>query len=100
MALISYSGAKAGSMTNVMRRLGTLFLALAVITVCPVVPASAISVELAKKCRDMAVKAHPPPIRLGNKAYAQAERDFFARCVAHNGNIENPDTSKNSDTGK
>jgi curli biogenesis system outer membrane secretion channel CsgG len=86
-------------MTNVARRLGTLFLALAVITACTAVPASAISLELAKKCRDMAVKAHPPPIRLGNKPYAQAERDFFALCVAHNGNVENPDASKNSDTG-
>jgi hypothetical protein len=37
-------GAKAGSMTNVACRLGTLFLALAVITACTAVPASAISV--------------------------------------------------------
>jgi hypothetical protein len=96
---LRYSGAKGASMTNVVRRLGSLLLVLLVIAVCSAVPASAISVELAKKCRDMAVKAHPPPIRLGNKAYAQAERDFFAQCVAKNGHVDNPDTSKNGDTG-
>jgi hypothetical protein len=96
---LRYSSAKGGSMTNVVRRLGSLLLVLPVIVVCSAGPASAISVELAKKCRDMAVKAHPPPIRLGNKAYAQAERDFFAQCVAKNGHVDNPDPSKNSDTG-
>jgi hypothetical protein len=86
-------------MTNVVRRLGSLLLVLPVIVVCSAVPASAISVELANKCRNMAVKAHPPPFPLGNKAYAQAERDFFAQCVAKNGRVDNPDTSKDSDTG-
>jgi hypothetical protein len=31
---------------------------------------------LAKKCREMAIEAHPPA-RAGTKPYAQAERDFF-----------------------
>jgi hypothetical protein len=96
---LRYSSAKGGSMTNIVARLGSLLLVLPVIVVCSAVPASAISVELAKKCRDVAVKAHPPPIRLGNKAYAQAERDLFAQCVAKNGRVDNPDTSKDSDTG-
>jgi hypothetical protein len=50
-------------------------------------PAVAISVELAKKCRDMAIKAHPPPSSLGGKAYAQAERSFFSECVSRNGQM-------------
>jgi hypothetical protein len=86
-------------MTNVVRRLGSLLLVLPVVVVCSAVPAAAISLELAKKCRDIAVKAHPPPIRLGNKAYAQAERDLFAQCVAKNGHVDNPNTSNDSDTG-
>jgi hypothetical protein len=86
-------------MTNLVCRLGSLLLVLPVMTVCSAVPASAISLELAKKCRNMAVKAHPPPFPLGNKAYAQAERDFFAQCVAKSGHVDNPDPSKNNDTG-
>ncbi|HEY1749214.1 MAG TPA: hypothetical protein VGG11_20950 [Xanthobacteraceae bacterium] len=84
-------------MTHTMRRFASLFLALPVITVCTAVPASAITVELAKKCREMAVKAHPPPLRLGNQAYAQAERDLFTQCVAHDGRLDNPDTLKSDD---
>jgi hypothetical protein len=43
-------------------------------------PSAAISVELAKKCRDIAIKAHP--LAMPGKPYAQAERDFFRQCVA------------------
>ena len=49
------------------------------IIVCEPSPAAAISVELANKCRDMAIKSHPPPSPLGNRAYAQAERISSAR---------------------
>jgi hypothetical protein len=46
-------------------------------------PASAISVELAKKCREIAIKAHPPQMA-GSKATGieKAERDSFRECVA------------------
>ena len=52
--------------------------------------ASAISVELAKKCRAFAIKAHPTPTA-GTKATgaAKAERDYFHACVAKNGKMEN-----------
>jgi hypothetical protein len=48
-------------------------------------PAAAISVELAKKCREMAVKVHPPQ-RVS--PYAQAERNYFAECVKNNGTTQ------------
>ncbi|MGA2127521.1 MAG: hypothetical protein ABSG76_15370 [Xanthobacteraceae bacterium] len=44
-------------------------------------PAAAITAEVAKKCREVAVKAHPPQ-PAGTKNYAQAERDTFRDCVA------------------
>lgn len=46
-------------------------------------PASAISAEVAKKCRDLAVKAHPTPVA-GSKASGieKAQRDYFQSCVA------------------
>ena len=50
-------------------------------------PVNALSAELAKKCRDMAIKSHPPPTPPGNKAYAQAEREYFRACIARNGRM-------------
>jgi hypothetical protein len=62
-----------------------LSMSLAVVLVSS--PAAAISAELANKCREMAIKAHPPPSPPGNKAYAQAEREFFRICVSQNGQM-------------
>ena len=50
-------------------------------------PASAITVELAKKCRDLAIKAHPYRKAGERKGTAQAERDYFGKCVANDGNM-------------
>jgi hypothetical protein len=63
-------------------------------------PAAAISVELAKKCRGMAIKAHPPA-QAGTSPYAAAERDFFRDCVAKNGDMpesdkDNPQNDKDN----
>jgi hypothetical protein len=44
-------------------------------------PAIAISADVAKRCRDMAIKAHPPE-PAGTKGYAQAERDSFRDCIS------------------
>jgi hypothetical protein len=46
--------------------------------------AGQISAELAKKCRSLAIKAHP---KAGSKAYAQAQRDYFQDCIAKGGNM-------------
>jgi hypothetical protein len=43
--------------------------------------AGPISAELAKKCRALAIKAHPTE-RAGSRPYAQAQRDYFQDCVA------------------
>jgi len=44
-------------------------------------PATAISADVAKRCREMATKAHPPE-PAGTKGYAQAERDSFRDCIS------------------
>jgi hypothetical protein len=49
-------------------------------------PAFAITVELAKKCRTLAIAAHPTQLA-GASAYAAAQRDFFNQCVAKNGDV-------------
>jgi hypothetical protein len=56
-------------------------------------PAAAISADLAKKCRGMAIKAHPPT-QVGTTPYAAAERDFFRDCVSKNGDM--PDSDKDN----
>jgi hypothetical protein len=48
-------------------------------------PAAAISVDLAIKCRNLAVKAYPPK-RVGSKSgNAVAERKYYRSCIANNG---------------
>ena len=58
-------------------------------------PASTISAELAKKCRELAVKAHPTP-KAGSKATGaeKAQRDYYRACIAKAGNMENGNTQK------
>jgi hypothetical protein len=46
-----------------------------------------VSVELARKCREMAVKAHPTQLA-GTTPYAAAQRDYFRECVAKGGNMD------------
>lgn len=54
-------------------------------------PAWAISADLAKKCRALAIKAHPYKIPgVKGPGTAQAERVFFADCVAKGGNVPVP----------
>ena len=60
----------------------TIVLTVAVAAVTPQ-PATAFSAEVAKKCRDLAIKAHPTPT-VGSKASGveKAQRDYFQSCVA------------------
>jgi hypothetical protein len=78
-------GSKKVVMQNTASALSALFVTLQILLLSPS-PTAAISVDLAKKCRDMAIKAHP--LAMPGKPYAQAERDFFRQCVAKNGQIE------------
>lgn len=55
--------------------------------------ASAITVEVAKKCNALVAKEFPPRV-IGNPAAgrstgtAQSQRDYFKKCVASDGNME------------
>jgi hypothetical protein len=52
-------------------------------------PPRAISADLAKKCRALAIQAHPtqqPGSRYGS---AQAQREYYQQCIAKDGNVEN-----------
>jgi hypothetical protein len=58
-------------------------------------PAMAISVDLAKKCRALAIKAYPYKMPGTSKGDSAAERQYFTTCVSRNGNM--PNTDKSSD---
>ncbi|HUN95708.1 MAG TPA: hypothetical protein VMU69_05650 [Bradyrhizobium sp.] len=55
--------------------------------------ASAISVEIAKKCNSLVAKAFPPrepgnPAAGSTKGTAQDQRDYFNKCVTNGGNVD------------
>jgi hypothetical protein len=47
----------------------------------------ALTAELANKCRDMAIAAHPT-VMYGPSGSAAAQREYFSTCVARNGNMQ------------
>jgi hypothetical protein len=57
-------------------------------------PVSAITADVAKKCRELAVKAHPPAVAGSKTGTAQAERDYFRACIAKGGNMPADDAKK------
>jgi hypothetical protein len=69
----------------------TATLALATVF-CTTLPALAITPELAKKCRAMAIKAHPPS-PAGTNPYAQAERQYYNECISKNGAMPSDDSA-------
>ena len=80
------------TMGGILARLAAILVSIQIVMLS-VCPADAISVDLAKKCREMAVKAHPPTLP-GTKPYARAERDYFRECVSKNGEMPTNDTQK------
>ena len=73
---------------NMRNYVGALMAATLLVFVSAGQPASAITAELAKKCREMAFKEHPP-VRAGSKqGAAKAQQEYFRACVAKNGKME------------
>jgi len=55
--------------------------------------ASAVTVEVAKKCNALLAKAFPPreagnPAAGSAKGSGQSQRDFFSKCVARGGDMD------------
>ena len=74
-------------MGKILNVAATVLVVVQILILSTTSPVLAISADLAKKCRDMAIKAHPPASS-GTQAYAQAERDFFKACIANNGQMD------------
>jgi len=70
------------------------FAFILIITLSAPVPASAITVDLAKKCRALAIKTHPPT-RIGAKTgTARAQLEYYRACVTNNGSTPNTNTQQ------
>jgi hypothetical protein len=69
------------------RRFG---LALVAALVMAPTSASAITAELAKKCRALAIKAYPTLPAGTRNGSAESQREFYLRCVERDGDIEVP----------
>ena len=76
---------------------GALFVLICIAVASLPDSASAISVELAKKCDALTAKAFPPR-EIGNpaagsaKGSGRAERAYYRKCVANKGKM--PDSAK------
>jgi hypothetical protein len=71
-----------------MRSAKALVALAAVIVICaPDRPASAVSVELAKKCRALMLKSYPYELPGGRKGNSEAQREYFNKCIANEGNM-------------
>jgi hypothetical protein len=84
--------AKHTMVTNL--KIGSVLLALACIAVgCMTGSASAVTAQLAKKCQALTAKAFPPrvpgnPAAGSAKGTGQSQRDYFNKCVANGGNMD------------
>jgi hypothetical protein len=82
------------SRTALANRRFVIAIAASVCFACATGSASAITVEIAKKCEMLTAKAFPPR-QLGNPAAAKsgtgpAERSYFKQCVANGGKVDDP----------
>jgi hypothetical protein len=75
-------------------KLGRALVVLVCFAVVPIAnSASAVTVEVAKKCDILTAKAFPPRVA-GNpaagsaKGTAKSERAYFKKCVANGGNMD------------
>ena len=79
-------------MANVTKGFGalmTLTILVAQATTAQPVPPG-VTADIAKKCRQMAVKAHPSAVPGSKPTGAEkAQRDYFRACVANGGKAEN-----------
>ena len=75
-------------------KIGSVLAVLACIAFgCMTGSASAITAQLAKKCQALTTKAFPPrvpgnPAAGSAKGTGQSQRDYFNKCVANGGNMD------------
>jgi hypothetical protein len=82
------------AMIKIAKTIIVLAVSVAALTAAAERPARAITVELAKKCRAMAIKAHPYKMPgVPGQGTGAAERTFFNDCIARGGNMPDENAS-------
>ena len=75
-------------------KVGSALILLVCIALGPVRrDAAALTVEVARKCNALTAQAYPPrqvgnPASGSSKGSGQAQRDYYRKCVANNGNVD------------
>jgi len=75
-------------------KIGSVLVASLYVAIgCMTGSASAVTAELAKKCQALTAKAFPPrvpgnPAAGSAKGTGKSQRDYFNRCVANGGNMD------------
>ena len=72
-------------MSFAVKRLVVSFALILFVNLSIISPASAISADLANKCRAIAIKSHPPTPPGAKTGSAKAERDSYLACITNNG---------------
>jgi hypothetical protein len=74
-------------MANIGKGFAALVAAASVALLWTTVPSTAVTAELAKKCRDMAIKAYPRRTAGKPTGTAESERAFYNLCITNNGDM-------------
>ena len=79
-------------------KMGCAFFALLCITLGSN-PAAAVTVEVARKCKALTTKAYPPrepgnPAAGSAKGSGRAQQDYFTKCVANGGQMDDTATKQ------
>jgi hypothetical protein len=77
-------------MANVTKGFGALMVLTLVAHAATAQPAPPVTADIAKKCREMATKAHRSATPGSKPTGAEkAQRDYFRECVAKGGKMQN-----------
>ena len=88
-------------LTNLKIR-GVLVVLACIAIGCMTGSASAVTAQLAKECQALTAKAFPPrvpgnPAAGSAKGTGQSQRDYFNKCVANGGNVDDGPPSRRSE---
>jgi hypothetical protein len=80
--------------TKIVVSLLETYLAIPMATSVAIAAMQPPSADLAKKCRELAVKTYPPTKAGAGSGHAAVQREYFQRCIASGGNVDQSEQQK------